>query len=473
MKLIIRQVTSKIEADYPSQMEELRHWFSIPVKGAHFAGARSYGGWDGRKYYVTEGGSIATGMLPMFRRWALETNTEVDVVDERILRDVVIKDTIPLEGIEYRDYQEEGIDKLLNNTLTIGGITVPFRQGIHNLGTNAGKTLIAYLLHQKVEGNTLLLISSRETYRDLVRGLSAHMEVGEINASKINIKPFTICMSKTLQNRCEDKKFLKMLNESTTKLIVDEGHEAGGKNYSKLLKKLSYPQIRLVMSGTPFDHSDQCLALNVLAAAGEELIKVTKKQLMDRGISLKAKVTIYKHCPDVGMLGKDYRQIMETGLLFSESRVQLYKDYIDQNPDKFILISVKESKSGQFIYERLQREGLEVVHASDKDRDEKVDRFRTGDTQVLISTMMIKQGVNMPLINTIIFAFGGKDKLTMNQVGGRGERLDGINKSFEIIDFYDDCDYLSDHSRARIKTYLSNEFEVNFNYEHNKKFNPI
>lgn len=473
MIVYLNPVTSQLVPDSVAQMQELRHWFSIPVKGAYFAGSYGHGKWDGRKYYVTEKGSIATGMLPMLGRWAEETGTEIILVDQRPAVDLEIIPCQPLEGIEYRDYQEEAVERLLTNTLKLGDTPVHFPVGVYDLATNAGKTLIAYNLHRRVKGRTLLLISSRETYKDLVRSLSKFTEVGEICSTKLAVKDLTICMSKTLLNRCNDKKFLKELNLSTTKLIVDEGHEAGGRDYMKLLKKLNHPPVRLLMSGTPFDQSSQVLALNVMAMGGEPLIKVSKRELMDRGISLNAKVRILKHVPDTVMMGKSFREIMELGVLFSESRRQIIVNFVNNNPEKYILISVKESRSGQFIYEGLKELGAEVVHASDKDRDEKVDRFRTGDTKVLISTMMIKQGVNMPLINAIVMAFGGKDILSIKQVSGRGERTDGYNDSFEIVDFLDDCDYLREHSQARIKAYIKEEFEIEFDYAHDKRYLPI
>ena len=79
----------------------------------------------------------------------------------------------------------------------------------------------------------------------------------------------------------------------------------------------------------------------------------------------------------------------------------------------------------------------------------------------------------MPLINAIVMAFGGKDILSIKQVSGRGERTDGYNDSFEIIDFLDDCDYLREHSQERIKAYIKEKLEIEFDYAHDKRYLPI
>ena len=45
-------------------MKELREYFSIPVKGAYFSDKYRRHVWDGRKYYLTEGGKLPTGFIP-------------------------------------------------------------------------------------------------------------------------------------------------------------------------------------------------------------------------------------------------------------------------------------------------------------------------------------------------------------------------------------------------------------------------
>lgn len=449
-------------------MEELREYFSVKVKGAFFARRK---GWDGRKYFITEGGKLPTGFIPHLFDW-LEEHPEVlvEVVDERV-------NLLPFKGTfidtvggftlgqgKYA-FQIPAV-KSLDNYLTFRGQTFYFPSGVWDIATNGGKSTIAYFLYKNLENCRMLVtINTKDVFTQLVKGFSEFgEEVGVISSARVDIKPLTVAMAGTLYNRMKSSAFFRKEMGQFNTLVVDEGHTAGAKQYAWVIKNLDQAGVRMIMSGTPLDQADEIKALTVTGLGGKILFKETKAELMSLRVSQKARVFIHKVESDIPPFAK-YDETYHYGVKVSTPRAEKIRGIVMGRPSKFILITVYEIEHAQFLYDALQGiEEVEMVHGKDLQRAEKIERFRLGDTRVLISTEIIKAGLNMPLINCIIMAQGEKGKVDIKQISGRGERaFEGID-SFEIHDFYDIGQYIESHSKERIRIYKGEGFEVNFEY---------
>jgi superfamily II DNA or RNA helicase len=81
---------------------------------------------------------------------------------------------------------------------------------------------------------------------------------------------------------------------------------------------------------------------------------------------------------------------------------------------------------------------------------------------VFIASPIFDEGIDVPRVDTVILACGGKSYVKLLQRIGRGMRKkdDGKNELI-IIDFIDDTNkYLLKHSDRRIKTYVSEGFDA-------------
>jgi superfamily II DNA or RNA helicase len=448
-------------------MAELREYFSVKVKGAFFAQKRSNFAWDGRKYYITEGGKLPTGFIPHLFDWVNErSEIHTEVVDERVNL-IPFKETFTdtINGITLRDYQTPAV-KSLNNYIEFRGETFYFPSGVWDIATNGGKSLIAYFLYKNLENCRMLVtINTKDVFTQLVKGFKEMGEdVGTISASKIDLKPLTVAMAGTLYNRMKGGAAFRREMQQFNTLVVDEGHTAGAKQYAWVVKNLDHVGVRMIMSGTPMDQADETKALTVTGLGGKVLYKVSKSFLMDQGVSQTAKVFIHKIESDFPPFAK-YDEVYMYGVKRSNPRAEKIRGIVVGRPTKYILITVYEIEHAQFLYEALEGiDGVEMVHGEDPERVDKLERFRTGDTRVLISTTITKMGLNLPLINCIIMAQGEKAKVDIKQWSGRGERAHEDIKSFEIHDFYDVGQYIENHSKERIKIYKGEGFEINFEY---------
>ena len=96
---------------------------------------------------------------------------------------------------------------------------------------------------------------------------------------------------------------------------------------------------------------------------------------------------------------------------------------------------------------------LHVVFGTSSDRKQIIEDYRNGKIKCLISTLL-KEGVSIPSIDVLIYAAGGKSKISTIQTIGRALRIKEDGRDAIVIDVYDAVEaYLMEHSRERIKTY--------------------
>ena len=80
------------------------------------------------------------------------------------------------------------------------------------------------------------------------------------------------------------------------------------------------------------------------------------------------------------------------------------------------------------------------------------------EVQVVIASVVWKEGINIPSLNTIIMGGGGKAEIAVLQTIGRGLRVFEGKNSLLIIDFLDPGKYLAAHSLERIRIYTGRNF---------------
>jgi superfamily II DNA or RNA helicase len=107
-------------------------------------------------------------------------------------------------------------------------------------------------------------------------------------------------------------------------------------------------------------------------------------------------------------------------------------------------------------------EGSVFISGSDTTefRQETIQKMRESKFGVYIATTIFDEGVDIPSVDTVILAAGGKSHVRLLQRIGRGMRhKEGLNQLI-IHDFLDDTNmYLLSHSEERIDTYAKEGFQ--------------
>ena len=81
--------------------------------------------------------------------------------------------------------------------------------------------------------------------------------------------------------------------------------------------------------------------------------------------------------------------------------------------------------------------------------------MKDGNIQVLIASKIFDQGIDIPELDALILAGSGKSSGRALQRIGRVIRKSPGKKKAIVVEFFDNCKYLRDHSEARIKVYKS------------------
>ena len=231
----------------------------------------------------------------------------------------------------------------------------------------------------------------------------------------------------------EDKVVFKNLGFA----IIDEQHRFGVAQRSKLWKKNTTPPHILVMTATPIPRT---LAMSVYGDLDISIIdelppgrkKVNTVHRTDRN-----RLEVFKFIRDEISKG---RQIYVVYPLIEESKAMDYKDLMDGY----------EGIIREFPVENYQ---ISILHGRMKPADKAIEmnRFKNGETQIMVSTTVIEVGVNIPNASVMVIESSERFGLSqLHQLRGRVGR--GSENSYCILM---SKEKLSTEARTRIKTMTS------------------
>lgn len=458
-------ISGESSKDY-EVMKELEQFFSVKVNGAKFSKAYQNKVWDGYKYfYSIKNRLILTGLLPEVLRY-LNNRTKGSypyvIEDFRVNLPKftsIISDSIG--HFTLRPYQLEAVYKA-NNSIDD---ELYFPRGIISGATNAGKSVIFSSILAHLDGvKALLFIHNKTIFDQLYTDLSRLFgKVGIVNADNCTFEDITVCMEQTVLSKLKKNDSFVLDNmQGYNTVIVDECHRAGSDSYQKVLSNID-AGARFFFSGTALENEDTVKNVNIMGQSGVVLHTISNNDLIDLGVSRKPTVRIYPN-PTPVIKYPSYDEEQKYVVEESEERLNLMLDLIEERLDKYILISCTKIEHGLKIYKALQKKFPQVrsafIHGKSADRQYRLEDFKQGKLEILITSMIVKEGANIPIIDTLIYASGGKSVISLKQIVGRPLRAKEGHSGVEVIDFYDSGKWVEDHSLKRIETYEREKFEV-------------
>jgi len=444
LKIIVKNVTSLLQTTNKELIKVLRKKYSAKIPGARYS--RAYRkGWDGSKYFVTEGGKFGTGLLPYILNDLDLADLKYELQDER--DPVVDSHDIEVPTLQYRDYQRSLIELALER-----------RQALIKAPTGAGKTIILAGILRALESRTGLIFFTQKTLLlqtyDFLTKLG--FDVGVAFGDGVEIKPITLCtvqsIHKVLDSHLDQSEFI----------IFDEVHEfSKGKLSTKVVKSFPNAVYRFGMSATM--PKEKMAKLNLVAYLGQEISEVDVSKLVDEGF-LTPPVVQFLDLPeyrDHSLLDKTYMDIYDSHIINYDIRNDKIREICDSIEEGKVLILVKNLKHLEIL------KGL-IPHARTLEgKDDLMTRKRTiqnfveEKVSVLIGTKIMQTGVDIPEITHLINARGMKSEIATLQALGRALRIHKSKTKVYIYDFNDQVPYLKEHSKARKKAYKSLKVEVN------------
>lgn len=256
--------------------------------------------------------------------------------------------------------------------------------------------------------------------------------------------------------RAETVKFL----ESIGFLTLEEAHEVSGTGFFDLCNAMTNAHYRLALTATPNMKDSQEANMRLAAVSGTIGIRVSEKELIDKGILA---TPIFKFlespaAPGVNR-GSPFPVAYERGIVKNAGRnLQITQAVIEGKKYGLTsMILVQHTAHGDALKNLLKAAGLRVEFIRGEDSQEvrqaALDKLGRGELDAVIGTTILDVGVDVPSVGQMILAGGGKAEVAVRQRIGRGLRAKkkGPNKCFVIM--FSDCwnNHTNSHSRECLR----------------------
>ena len=435
-------------------------------QGPYHKEAKTY-----NKVFMT-GKLFFTGLLPRVEDYCRRQNITCKVSGREGITNLPVSDQPSLPGVTFRPDQIQLMEQALQ-----GG------RGIIKSPTGSGKTVIAAgIMSCYPKAKILFLCHTidliNQTYAELNRyGIGSLGRIGGGHGHDMTPRVIVSTM----------QSFVKLPPERYCDIfdivMVDEAHhltslgdtkktETGKKfvesTYAKILSKLLAP-IRLGFTATLPTAEESLLSMEALL--GPVIGELTLKEGMDLGLLARPHIKIIRVPLNQNVRAlRNYQDVYREGVVQNRARNRLVakEAYERAEKDQTALITVTVIEHGLNIQEMAQKiYGIDIpfIQGSTQGdiREEIKAAFKNRSIKLVIATVtgggVWREGINIPSLNCIINAAGGKGELGLLQLLGRGMRTTDEKTEMIVIDFLDiSHHHLISHFGERLWVYSENEW---------------
>lgn len=258
-----------------------------------------------------------------------------------------------------------------------------------------------------------------------------------LNEREIRTKAQAIADKKE-KVRAETVKFL----ESIGFLTLEEAHEVSGTGFFDLCNAMTNAHYRLALTATPNMKDSEEANMRLAAVSGTIGIRVSEKELIDKGILARPMFKFVDSRPPVGVTrGSAFPLAYERGIVKNDGRnLQILQHVMEAKKYGLTsMILVQHTAHGDLLKNLIKTAGLRVEFIRGEDSQEQrqaaLDALARGDLDVLIGTTILDVGVDVPSVGQVILAGGGKAEVAVRQRIGRGLRAKkkGPNICFVVM----------------------------------------
>jgi len=424
-----------------------------------------------------------TGLLSKAASFLKDNNVPFRRIDVRSKTEKT-DDYSMSEEFEFRDYQQDIINKVVGNKQTQG-----IDRGIIKAATGSGKTGIASGIVAGIGVSPAifyvpsidLLKQAKDELERFVRYNNLGVKVGMIGGGKKDIQDINVMTIQTAVRSLggvwvkfddEDvtkddtdindiKEEVKNLIKESKLIICDEVQHWAAETCQIISDASLSCQYRYGFSATPYrDQGDDIL---IEGCFGRTISDISASFLIKKGYLMKPIIYFNKINNMRGLRKSSYANVYKQAIIENEYRndqiVQMANRFI--NSDRKILILVKHIKHGKMLEALLPDSAFIYGGTAKKKRAAHLDKMRKGDPQITIASVIFDEGIDVRPLDTLILAGGGKSPTRALQRIGRILRPYEGKKDAIAVDFMDDCKYMKAHSKKRLNIYKTEEeFEI-------------
>jgi len=428
--LIIRGLGCSLVGVEDIHLQYLDNILTYTPINVSYVDAFRQGQWDG-KIHLFNKSNFPVGFVHIVYTY-LKDKYDIEIRDTRS-----VGGEIKTSGlrIRLRDYQQE----VVSNAILYQNASI-------ELATGAGKTAVAAAFINHFKRRTVFIVPSGELLWQAAEMLSNYLgvNVGVVGDKESTIRDITVGTWQTLRK----DQYIDYLRSVDT-MIIDECQHVGA-NILKQISRACPAKYRLGMSGTLFreDGAD----LEMIGATGPRVAQISYSYLISRGWLVPARIMIKRVPPKPYEHYIDYRQVYQDYIINNSVRNKIIYDTVKELRGRKILIFTSRLPHGYVLKDLI---GCDFVHSNHPNRRKIIERYRSGETQCLISTSLLQEGIDIPPIDALILAGPQKSLIATIQKIGRALRPFEGKKDCIIVDFMDNTKYLIEHFNRRLNYYRS------------------
>ncbi len=445
-------------SDMPTQLRVdlagvVRECTSARLDGYQYMPSFKSGRWDGyirlyqKSYFPT--GLMRRVVIALLDRAPEGVSVEVN---HPIYPDANIDAINPtmFGGIVLRPYQLNAAKRLLAQG-----------RGIAKMATNAGKTVVIAAICKAINGNVLVVVTSRDLLYQTAERLSGFLgeEVGKVGDGLRETGRVTVSIINSAYNFfCGGQPVTPGWYDC---VIYDECHHVSSKTSQVVMMAIPAPY-RFGFSGTPLKYADLA-DLVLIGATGEVIIEVTNEDLVTSGISAKPVIEMVEIDAATYILegyDDDYHIAYEKYIVMCEERNECIASNVNKQ-ELTTLILVDRIEHGIRLLYDIPGSMFVNGNSHQTERLLAVEKLRTEPGSIVIATNIFGEGVDVPAVGFLVLAGGGKGHIKILQKIGRGMRAKEGDNVLHVLDFVDLTNkYLAEHSAIRAELYEQEGFDV-------------
>jgi len=370
-----------------------------------------------------------------------------------------------VKGIEDRDYQFDLIRKIRR-----------YKRGVIKSATGSGKTIMQAMVTSAYPDSKILLLAhtidivQQTVIKFKEYGIVVYQMRGKpsVTQSGFNFQ-VVVATVQTLQAAIKrgrkEPEFMAMLSKNLSNIevvMVDECHHLSKLegSYADVLTHTNAP-IRIGFTATEPTDGEKIFALEGLM--GPLIGDLNIQTATDLGIIVKPKVKLIK-IPFNSRVKDErrYQDVYDRGIVENVTRNRIIINLVKDTVDQTFLILVNKIQHGynlEQIGQSHMGEKCQFIHGETLAEDRLVvkDLLERKKITCAIVTTIWKEGIDIPSLNGIINAAGGKSEIATLQFIGRGLRKVEGKEFVTVYDFFDSSHYyLISHFGERITLYMDN-----------------
>jgi superfamily II DNA or RNA helicase len=385
--------------------------------------------------------------------------TEQRVILDQIVKRLELRDVVSEEdiGMFCSGHMPNGQIIIVGNIQSVSAPTKPKFQEIKVSEASALKSLLDLI--EKEDKDELIHILPRK----LVDTFIEHPEaIEKLKGKYLQIvidyfkqKRFQMRL-KWYQTRIIHAKKIQDYISHADMLLVDEADLAVSVQYTDLCRRIFNGRRRYGLTGTAFDKSKPVENLFLRENLGNVIHEVPREEVQERGRIIPVKCFFL----GVGLDGdkKDVRafdiamkeEIIENEK-FQKLVASLNAGFVKER--NLILIDTSPIESlGLALQDKIPNSKFLYNKSSMPERWEFIKKFEKGELQCLIGGKIFKRGLDLSGgVDNLIIIGGGKQWSNINQMVGRGVRINSRGWARVFCFFFLNNKYLYHHSRENLK----------------------